>query len=312
MVSALGIDIGGTRIKAGVVAENGDVAAQRSLPTPANLDDLRGLLRSLAEELSPGVAGIGVGCKGIIDAEQARVKVLPGTLNYLEGCSFGELLGTSLPLYADNDARAAMVGEMMWGAARGVRNALLFTLGTGVGGAVLAEGRLLRGAGGVAGHVGHLTAEADGAPCICGNRGCLETVFSAKAIEAEAFRAVHAGVESALTREFGSRPGELSCEAVFRAAAGGDGVALRIRDRAAMRLGAAIAGLVLVFDPERVILGGHITEAGSALLDPVTREIHERSRGLLRRDVAVVLQESRDASGVAGAAGMVFLNRGRS
>jgi glucokinase len=201
-----------------------------------------------------------------------------------------------------------MVGEMVWGGARGLRNALLFTLGTGLGGAVLAEGNLLRGARGVAGHIGHLTVEADGAQCICGNRGCLETVFSAKAIETEAFRIVHSGVASSLTEMFAGRAAEVTCEAVFRAAGDGDAAARRIRDRAVMKLGAAIAGLVFVFDPERVILGGHIARAGAALLDPVATEIHTRTRGLLRRDVEVVLQESR--GGVAGAAALAFLGRG--
>jgi glucokinase len=303
---ALGVDIGGTAVKAGIVEENGEVVAQRSAPTPARLDEFRGLLSSVVQGYGQGFAGIGVGCKGIIDAATTRVAVLPGTMHYLEGHTLSDLLGADVPVFADNDARVAMVGEMRWGAARELRHALLFTLGTGVGGAVLAEGRLLRGAGGVAGHVGHLTVETDGAPCICGNRGCLETVFSAKAIEAEAFRAIHAGVESSLTQEYSGRAGEVSCSAVFRAAADGDLVARGIRQRAVRRLGAAIAGLVHVFDPERIILGGQITEAGAALLEPLAAEIHARTRGLLRRDVPVVLQQAREASGVAGAAGLVF------
>jgi glucokinase len=131
-------------------------------------------------------------------------------------------------------------------------------------------------------------------------------VFSAKAIETEAFRIVHSGVDSLLTERFGGRAAEVTCEAVFRAAANGDPIARRIRDRGLMKLAGAIAGLVFVFDPERVILGGHISQAGAALLDPVTAEIHTRTRGLLRRDVEVVLQESREAGGVVGAAALVF------
>ena len=308
---ALGIDIGGTSIKLGIVEADGSIVARTNLPTPSTIQGFRTVMVPFVNEYAAGVAGIGIGCKGIIEAGTARVAVLPGTLHFLEGHTLSELLATALPVYADNDARVAMVGEMMWGAARGLRNALMFTLGTGVGGAILAEGKLLRGATGVAGHVGHLTVEAEGAPCICGNRGCLETVFSSKAIEAAGFRVVHAGVDCTLTREYTGRAAEVSCEAVFRTAAEGDAVSRRIRDDAAMRLGAAIAGLAFVFDPERIILGGHITEAGTALLDPVAREIHQRTRGLLRRDVPVVLQESKDASGVAGAAGLVFLGGSR-
>jgi glucokinase len=176
----------------------------------------------------------------------------------------------------------------------------MFTLGTGVGGAILANGALLRGAAGIAGHLGHVTIEPDGRLCICGNRGCLETVFSSKAIESEALRAVHAGCATRLSDT------EMTCELVFRLAAEGDRVACDIRDRATARLGAAIAGLLFVFDPEAVILGGHITEAGEAFLSPLAEEIHGRTRPYLGRDVPIRLTESRDPSGVAGAAALLL------
>src|SRR5579875_2089061 len=152
----LGIDIGAGNIKAGMVDEAGAILAARTIATPPDLDS-------------------------------TRIETLGGGLHYLEGLRLSDLIGMprDVPVFADNAARVALAGEMVWGAARGRQNVLMLTLGMGVGGAVLADGRILRGHCGVGGNLGHITVEPDGAPCICGNRGCLETVFSARAIEGE-------------------------------------------------------------------------------------------------------------------------------
>ncbi|HUJ20767.1 MAG TPA: ROK family protein [Bryobacteraceae bacterium] len=306
----LGIDIGGTRIKAACVDESGSVVQARNVNTPACLDHFRDAVRELVKELigpSSAIRSVGIGCKGIINPETTRVEVLPGTLHYLEGQVLAEVLSPALPagtrIGADNDARVALAGEVAWGAAQQCRNAVMLTLGTGVGGAVLAEGRILRGATGAAGHLGHLTLVPDGPLCICGNRGCLETLFSARAIESEAFAAIHRGVESRLLACATKTP---SCAEVFELAQQGDAVAADIVQRATKALGAALAGLALVFDPEMFILGGQISEAGDALLVPLRAEIAWRSRGMLRRDVPVVRSKLSDPSGVIGAAALAM------
>ncbi|MBZ5585238.1 MAG: ROK family protein, partial [Acidobacteriia bacterium] len=207
----LGIDIGGAQIKAGMVDETGAIAASRTLPTPSDLDrfqpDLHDAIRWLLEATALP-AGVGVGCKGLIDPDTTRIELLPGSLHYLEGLRLSDLIGLPMdvPVFADNDARVALAGEMVWGGARGRQNVVMVTLGNGVGGAVVAEGRLLRGHSGMAGLLGHITVDPDGARCFCGNRGCLETVFSARAIEAEAWSAVHRGCSSSLTRLFRQQP----------------------------------------------------------------------------------------------------------
>jgi glucokinase len=179
----------------------------------------------------------------------------------------------------------------------------MLTLGTGVGGAILADGKILRGAGGVAGHLGHITVLPDGPVCICGNRGCLETLFSARAIEAEAFAAIQLGVKTSLL-DSNSRPP--NCDEVFECARQGDKIACLIVERAVTVLGGAIAGLVHAFDPEVVILGGQITRAGDFLLDPLRREVDWRTRTLLRRRVPVVKAQVADPSGVVGAAALAI------
>jgi glucokinase len=151
--------------------------------------------------------------------------------------------------------------------------------------------------------------EPDGARCACGNRGCLETVFSARAIEAEAWAAVHRGCASSLTRLFREQPQLATCRTVFQAADEGDSVACEIVARATHKLAAAVAGMLHVFDPDVVVIGGKVAEAGAALLDPLRAEVWERSRGLLGRDVPVVEQRVSDKSGIVGAAGLVMAPR---
>ena len=151
--------------------------------------------------------------------------------------------------------------------------------------------------------------EPEGAPCVCGNRGCLETVFSARAIEGEAWAAVHRGCASSLTRLFREQPQLATCRTIFQAAREGDGLAETIVTRAIHRLAAAIAGLLHVFDPELVILGGQVADAGADLLVPLREEVWSRSRGLLQRDVPLVEQEVADKSGIVGAAGLVMAPR---
>jgi glucokinase len=310
----LGIDIGGNQIRAGMVDADGAILASRTLPTPGDLDtflpSLQEAIRWLVESTSPP-EGAGVGCKGIIDPDTTRIEALPGTMHFLQGLRISDLVGLPLevPVFADNDARVALAGEMVWGAARGYENVLMLTLGNGVGGAAILNGRLLRGHSGVAGHMGHITVEPDGAVCACGNRGCLETVFSARAIEAEAQAAVMRGCDSVLTRLFREQPQLATCRTIFQAAREDDAVARAVIGRAIFKLGAALAGLLHLFDPEIVILGGSVADAGADLLIPLQQEVWARSRGLMRREVPMVEQMVADKSGIVGAAGLVMAPR---
>ena len=310
----LGIDIGGTQVRAGMVDENGAILASRTIPTPTDLDtllpSLQDAIRWLLEATSLP-AGVGVGCKGIINPDSTRVETLRGALHYLEGVRLADIVGLPLdvPVFADNDARVAMAGEMVWGAARGLQNALMLMLGTGVGGAAIVNGELLRGHTGVAGHLGHITVDPDGALCACGNRGCLETVFSARAIEGEAWSAVHRGCSSTLTRLFREQPQLATCRTVFQAAQEGDELSASIVDKAIHKLAAAIAGLLNIFDPEVVILGGQVADAGADLMVPLQEEVWDRTRRLLGREVPLVEQEVADKSGIVSAAGLVMAPR---
>jgi glucokinase len=310
----LGIDIGGAQIRAGMVDENGAILASRTIPTPHDLDaflpQLHDAIRWLLEATAVP-AGVGIGCKGIVNPDSTLVETLPGTLHFLEGLRLADLVGLPLdvPVFADNAARVALAAELVWGAARGRQNVMMLTLGAGVGGAVLAGGRILRGHSGVAGHLGHITVDPAGPLCSCGNRGCLETVFSARAIEGEAWSAVHRGCASTLTRLFREQPQLATCRTIFQAASEGDELARSIVDAAIAKLAAAIAGLLHVFDPEIVILGGQVADAGADLLEPLQEEVWDRSRRLLAREVPIMPQEVADKSGIVGAAGLAMAPR---
>lgn len=308
--TVLGLDIGGTEIKAALVNFQGDIIASQRIPTPRSLSDFNLALKTMMQKFrsrAAAVRGAGVGCKGIVDPHTTEILALPGELNYLEGhrlsAIISPLIPVPCPVAADNDARVALVGERRWGAARNRKDAIMLTLGTGVGGAVLANGNILRGAGGAAGHLGHVTVDPNGSLCICGNRGCLETVFSARAIEAEAFAAIHRGVKTELLNAHSRPP---SCNEIFKYARKGDKVAQLIVERAVVVLGSAIAGLAHAFDPEIVILGGQITRAGGFLFDPIQHEVDWRTRILLRRKVPVVKAQVADPSGVVGAAALAI------
>jgi glucokinase len=215
-----------------------------------------------------------------------------------------------IPVFADNDARVALAGEAVWGAARGRQDAVMLTLGAGVGGAVLSGGHLLRGHSGVAGQLGHLTVDPGGAVCPCGNRGCLDTVFSARAIEAAAWSAVHRGCSSVLTQLFRGQPQLATCRTVFQAAAEGDEIARAIVTNAIERLATAIVSLAHIFDPQVVILGGPAADAAADFMDELRHTVVTRSSTLLGRELPILEAQVADKSGILSAAGLALSPRG--
>ena len=305
---AIGVDLGATTIKAALVGLRGDLLASFREDSPRTISSLQDFVRSVRKQATVPVLGIGIGCKGVIDAATTRVNRLPGDLNFLEGCTLRDLAEVDgLPVCADNDARTALVGEVLWGAARGRRNVVLLTLGTGVGAAALVDGVIVRGASGAACHLGHVTLDIRGGLCICGNYGCLETCFSSRAIESAYFAHIHRASPTRLSVDDAGRTP--SSEASFQAAADGDPSARRVLALAFESLTAALVSFLHVFDPELLILGGNIAAAGPQLLAPLHEEVARRTSVLLGRKVPIVFQSTGGYGGVAGAAGLVFLQQ---
>jgi glucokinase len=305
----IGVDIGATAIKAGFVDLEGNLIETFHQPSPRTPAALHDFVHLVVKQAKLRVRGIGIGCKGVIDPATSRVNSLPGDLHFLEGRLLADVIDPGeLPLYADNDARTALIAEVLWGAARGKGNVVLLTLGTGVGGAALVNGTILRGASGAAGHLGHMTLDLHGGLCICGNRGCVETRFSSRAIESDYLAHLHRAAPAKL---FPGKAGEPpSTEAIFRAAAEGDESARCVLDRSLEYLTGAVVSVLHIFDPEVLIIGGNIAEAGPQLLAPIRGEVAQRTRILLGREIPIVFQSLVGYGGVAGAAGLVFLQQG--
>ncbi len=304
---AIGVDIGGTAIKAAIVRACGCLVETFHGPSPRTVTSVRDFVHSALRACNHTACGIGVGCKGVIDTTTSHVKSLPGDLHFLEGQLLSEVIGAKdLPFCAENDARTALIAEVLWGAARNRRNVVMLTLGTGVGGAVLVDGTILRGAESAGGHLGHVTLDPRGELCICGNHGCLETIFSSRAIESAYWAHLHRAAPAGLCVEAGQLP---DTAAIFRAAARGDECARHVLERALDYLGAALIGFLHTFDPEILILGGNIAAVGPALVAPIQERIASRTKILLGREVPIVFQKTVGFGGVAGAAGLVFLQQ---
>jgi glucokinase len=306
---AIGVDIGATVIKAGIVGWRGELLASFQEDSPRTISSLRDFVHSVRRHATSKVIGLGIGCKGVIDAATTRVNRLPGDLNFMEGLTLRELAAVDgLPVCADNDARTALVAEVLWGSAQGRRNVVLLTLGTGVGGAALVDGVIVRGASGAACHLGHVTLDIRGGLCICGNYGCLETCFSSRAIESDYAAHIHRASPTRLSLDANGRIP--TTEAIFQAAAEGDPSARRVLDLAFESLTAALVSFLHVFDPEVLILGGNVAAAGPQLLARLHEEVERRTSVLLGRKVPIVLQSTVGYGGVAGAAGLVFVQQG--
>lgn len=252
--SALGIDLGGTRIKAVLVSEAGEVLRRESRPTDDDGAAFARAIRTLAGELAPGLP-VGLAAPGLAARDRRAIAHLPVRLRGIEGLDWTKFLGRAEPVPVTNDAHASLLGEAWLGAARGLRDAILLTLGTGVGGAILAEGRLLRGHIGRAGHFGHVCLDPEGPPSIAGMPGALEVFCGNYNV------AGRTSGRFAATRD------------LLAACAAGDAEARIHWQRCIRALACAIASFINVLDPEAVIVGGGIAEAGDALFEPLRAEL---------------------------------------
>jgi glucokinase len=251
-MKAIGLDLGGTQIKAVLVREDGEILRRELRPTRA--EGFAATLRAVADALDPA-APVGLSAPGLVRPDRRAVGWLPNRLPGLENLDWTAYLARGSFVPVMNDAQAALLGEAWLGAARGLRDALLLTLGTGVGGAILSEGRILRGHRGRAGHLGHICLDLDGPPSIVGTPGALE---------------VFCGNDNIAERTAGRFATTHALIAAFRA---GDAEAEKAWRLSIRALAAAIASFVNILDPEAVILGGGIAQAGDALFTPLAEEL---------------------------------------
>lgn len=306
---AIGIDLGGTKCLGVVVDADGRVNDEERLPTPSGGREIIDLLASVTTMLlgrCPGeeVVGVGVGVPGLVD-RQGVLRFAPNLPGVVDVDVRGELAQrlSGLPVHVENDASCAGWAEREVGAARGRDHVVLVTLGTGIGGGIIADGSLYRGANGFAGEIGHMVVDPDGPACPCGQRGCWERFASGSGLGRLAREAAHANRAREVVALAGGDPEDVRGEHVTRAAAQGDAEAGSILARFAWWVALGLANLANVFDPELFVLGGGLVEAGDVLLEPVRAAF----AGLVvaaehRPHVGVVPAELGEHAGAIGAA----------
>ncbi|MFZ5632818.1 MAG: ROK family protein [Bacillota bacterium] len=306
----VGVDLGGTKIYTALADSRGRIVAETRVPTGAaeGPDAVIGRIAetvhrvvSLAPPAGAAPAALGIGAPGPLDPVGGVVHSAPN-LGWREVPLRQKLEDTlGIPALVENDANLAALGEYSFGAGRGARHMVYVTVSTGIGGGLILDGRIYRGAGGGAGEVGHMVVEPDGPLCGCGRRGCLESLASGTAMAARARELVEAGLGKAILREAGGNPERVTAVSVSRAAAAGDREAVAIISRAGAYLGMGLASVVNLINPERLVLGGGALEAGGPLWDAMERELSARALPSSLDRVTVVRSGLGHRSGLMGA-----------
>lgn len=309
----IGVDIGGTKVAAGVVDGDGRIMEKVKHPTPASSDALADVVCDAVEELlahhpDGAVGGVGVGMAGFVDETRSTVVFAPNLAWCGEPLRDRMRRRIDLPIVIENDANAAAWGEARFGAGRGVAHVVCVTLGTGIGGGVIIDNQLFRGRYGIGAEVGHYRLVADGRRCGCGNYGCWEQYASGRALVAEARSLAKNEPARAerLLKLVGGDPSRIEGHDITRAALEGDSVALECFATVGNWVGQGLADLAAILDPERFVIGGGVCEAGDILLDPIRRSFDRHVTGRAIRTLADIRTAALGSeAGIAGAGDLV-------
>ena len=311
---SIGIDIGGTNIRFGVVDRDGNIIARKRTKTEAGegfgriLGRLQKGIYSLTEKVSEGghtLKGIGIGVPGIISSEEGIVRFSPNLPGWVDVPLRDSVANFSnAPVHVENDANAYALGEATFGAGRGADSMLCITLGTGVGGGIILDKRLWRGENGMAGEVGHMTVEPLGYRCPCGNTGCLERYSSATALIDRTVLALVKGKKSILSEMYELDPASITPELVANAARNGDRLAISMYGDVGKYLGIASAGIINLLNISRIVIGGGLAGSWDLFIGPLKGEIQSRAFKIPASRCDVVPGALKDDAGVLGAASL--------
>jgi glucokinase len=304
----IGIDLGGTNLKVGLVSPDGKLLAEKRAPTdvPKGARRAADAMVQLARELlaerglvAGDVIAAGLGSPGPLNTRTGCIVKTPNLTGW-DGAPLAPWVaeGLGAPAYLEGDANAACWGEHWVGAGRGVDNMIMITLGTGVGGAVILDGELVRGIDDTGGHIGHMTVEPGGYGCACGVKGCLEAYASAPSTARRFREAVRRGEQSAL-----APTDSLTAAEVYRAAAGGDDLARRTIELTGWYVGVVLGALANLLNPELCCVSGGMIGAGEMLFGPMRESCREHCFELPGRRLKIVPAELGEPAGVIGAAG---------
>lgn len=309
----LACDLGGTKTSVALIDVEGTVLFEARQPTPHT--SARGVIESvvnLSEELTAGASvaaksllGVAVGVPGMIDYRKGLVVFSPHLP--FRNTPVKKMLKRhfSVPVFVDNDANLAALGEHSYGAGRGVKNMLMVTVGTGIGGGIIIDGRLYRGATGSAAEFGHMVIDLNGPKDDCGNYGCLEVMASGDSIGALARQELLSHSDSRIL-EFADKPKKVTGEDVSAAAAAGDKLAKQILERIGTLLGAGLTNLVNIFNPELIVLGGGVMEGDSIVAEAAKKQVAAKALIPNRDVVKIVTSKLGHRASLLGGAALVL------
>lgn len=310
---ALAVDLGGTNLRAAVVNRDGDIQAETQQRTQSSdgpdavIERIAAAVNGIAESNQvPNDVPVGLASPGPLDPRTGVVYFspnLPGWTNIPLAAKLRER--TKREVVLSNDANAAALGEVFFGAGKGTRNLLYLGLGTGVGGGIYSEGLLIDGVRGMGGELGHVTVDLNGPRCTCGSVGCIEAYTSAWALTRDALALVDSGRGDAILRAAGDR-NNVGPRALGQAASDGDAATLALLERAGHALGAGMASFVNIFNPEVIAIGGGVSLIGDPLLEPARRALATFAMPIMLENVKVVPSQLGVKTGIYGAAALVF------
>jgi len=310
----VGVDLGGTHIRAVLADAGGNFLARHEVRTLAQegLDAVLDRIVLTVQAVcagTPNVAAIGIGAPGPIDSTDGVVSTppnLPGWVDVPLGRIVEERVG--VPTVLANDANLAALGEFTYGAGRNVRHLVYITVSTGVGGGAIIDGELVEGYRGAAGEVGHTIVELDGPVCSCGKRGHLEALVSGTAIGRQARAAVAAGRQSVIPALAEGNPNGVTARIATQAAFQGDELALELFERAGSTLGRSVVNVIHILNPEMVAIGGGVSTAGEFLLGPMREVVMEELMPVFKEDLQLVVASLGRDVGLYGAVALAVRN----
>jgi len=319
----IGVDLGGTNIVSLLMSQDGKILARdtrRSLGKEGKERTISQMVASVREILREGerlkvfsksILGVGIGSPGPLNTKEGVIHFAPNLPGWIEVPLIQILRDElNLPIFLENDANAAALGEWWLGAGKNVDNLVLLTLGTGIGGGIIIEGEVLHGAWDTAAEIGHMIIHEGGLICGCGKQGCLEAYASATGVVKRTLAAIEEGEKTLLINLVENRLEDITCELIFKTAEKGDSLAKWIVEETARYLGIGIASIVNIINPEMVIFSGGMTAAGDLLFKPVRKYAQENALAAAIKEVKIVPAALGGNAGAIGAAATVLKKKG--
>ncbi len=312
----LGIDLGGTSVKIGVLDSKGNVICKSETPTLAETNSVDIIYNNIEENIESllkknkqkeiKLKGIGIGSPGSIDPSEGRIVTGIDNIPALKGFPLARKLEEkfSLPAFIDNDANNAARGELLFGAGQKKKNIVMITIGTGIGGGIIINGELYGGSNNYAGEVGHTTIVVGGKHCSCGNYGCWEAYGSATAMKNTAKSLIEKGVETSLHAFY---PDQLNAKVIIDEAKKGDLLALDVFHETCRYIGVGLANLVNTFNPEMCIIGGGVSQAGNFFLNEVEFNTRKYCLPRARLSLQILVAQLGNQAGILGSAALALM-----